>query len=554
MARFCKLPVDVVALVAALVAVVAVRLPAMRHGMSFGEPSVYFHLGHRALDGAMPYRDYVFHLGPLPIYVDAAVQAGFGSTYIASLVAGLAITALRVLVIWMLARRLAGIAPALLLAVFCTVDPMFAAAHPTALAYTELLLATTGLFFVLATRAERELGWLALAGTCTSLILAVDPRSAVAACLVMFAVTTGLLARKQWFTPRRYLAVWVGVAGGFVVVLAALAATGVLAPALDQMLVDTPGLDPSLERAIAQPAASWRGGLVLFVAVRAAIVAGTVYLATRERISSATLGLLAVPIGCLVALALRYAVLDLTTDVPRMFLLSVAVIAIVAPARVSAWFGIEPLVAVALAALPLASDWALDLELPGRTPGDPASLVVGGILIALASKALAARAKTWICAALAVAAAIHVGVAIYDANNPYGTDGTLDETTASSSNRRLRGLRISESRLRALDWLQHAVRVGSTCFVYGDAPVLYTLLRCRNPTRLDLISNATDDDLGEAIAVLESHPPDVLIVQEQLPVDPALHAALHRLLPAYADRGVVAVDGGIRVYRRSRDR
>jgi len=67
--------VDVVAFAAIAVGVVLSHFHLVRHGMPFGDPSACFHFGRKLLDGAVPYRDYVYQAGPLPIYIDGAFQA-----------------------------------------------------------------------------------------------------------------------------------------------------------------------------------------------------------------------------------------------------------------------------------------------------------------------------------------------------------------------------------------------------------------------------------------------------------------------------------------------
>src|SRR5262245_46571188 len=76
-----KVPINAVALVAIAVFVLATHVRYALHGMCFHDPSWYFHFGNSTLHGAVPYRDYIFQVGPLPIYVDAGFQGVFGETY-----------------------------------------------------------------------------------------------------------------------------------------------------------------------------------------------------------------------------------------------------------------------------------------------------------------------------------------------------------------------------------------------------------------------------------------------------------------------------------------
>src|SRR6266850_666751 len=76
---------DVVAFLVIAIAMIVTHRPFIRHGFCFNDPGWYFHFGHRVFQGDVPYRDYVFQVGPLPVYVDAFFQKLFGSVYLASL-------------------------------------------------------------------------------------------------------------------------------------------------------------------------------------------------------------------------------------------------------------------------------------------------------------------------------------------------------------------------------------------------------------------------------------------------------------------------------------
>ena len=94
---------------------------------------------------------------------------------------------------------------------------------------------------------------------------------------------------------------------------------------------------------------------------------------------------------------------------------------------------------------------------------------------------------------------------------------------------------ISEPKRKAIEWLTSQVTPGSTCFVYGNLPVLYDLLDCKNPTRVDTTAPGalTAADAEEAIAALRRHPPDYLVAHDKTAMVPALPAALDGRLESY---------------------
>ena len=550
MALARRIPIDVVVLLAIAIVVFVTHRAAIARGMCFNDPSWYFHFGARALAGDVPYRDYIFQVGPLPVYVDAAFQAVFGSKYLASMYAALAIKIVRMFVVWSIARRLTSRPAAGLLLVFCAFDPLFAFAHHWSTHYAQLFFTLAGLWLVLASRSEgrRVLVYLALAGASAALVVSARQSSAVMIGLTLLGTTSVLAWRGEFFTRQRFVAMWAGYAGALVVVFGMLALVGALGPAIQQMFLDAPakkgvsGLAAVADALsggalVVGPGWTWWGGLLVYLALPCVVVAAIVYLSSREvPVPAAVIGMSVIPVALVLGLTVRHGSISFLTDVPRLFLCVVVAFAVLAPARLRTWFGLEPVVAIGLAMLPVASDWALEMSYPGRGWGDAPALVVGAILISLASTRLPARGKTLLCGALAVAGVLHVAVALHDDINPFakdvGADGKLTETTFKSRNPYLRGTRISEARKRTLEWLQAQVPPRSTCFVYANLPVLYTLLDCRNPTRLD--STAADfitgDDAAAAIATLRANPPEFLIAHENSWMSPSLELDV----PGYA--------------------
>jgi hypothetical protein len=550
-----RLPVDVVALVVIFAVVVLSRRPFIRHGVVFNDPSWYFHFGHRALRGDVPYRDYIFQVGPLPIYVDAAFQKIMGVKYIASMYAALSIHVLRVFVVWMVARRLAGWTAAALLCLFCMFDLYFGWAHHWSWQYAQLFLLMGGLCFVLASRASSErraLWWYAAAGfSCGLLVSARQATAATTGALLL--VTTAILVARGQLARRRFVVLWTGFAAAFVIMFGLLACAGALGPAIQQIFLDAPqkkslsGVVAVLD-AVSGGAAviyqvPWWAGVLRYLALPLVLVFAVLYLARQgERgVAPSSIAALGIPISLIVGLATRYADLFYFADVPRCWFTATTALAALAPDRLRAWLRIEPMIAIGLGALPLASDWALEMSYPGRGWGDWPALATGAVMLALASGWVTARAKIALCAVLAVTGLIHFTVFWHAGLNPIAkveaSDGVLRDTQFASRLPELRGMLISESRDRALAWLTKQVPRGSTCFVYGTIPVIYDLLRCHNPSRLDVTipDFLTAQDAEDTIATLRAHPPDYLIAQETSFMNPPLSADLEGRVEVYSE-------------------
>jgi hypothetical protein len=488
--------------IATVLALTHVR--AIRHGMCFDEPSWLFHFGHRILNGDVPYRDFVFTDGPLPVWLDAGFQRMLGAKYYASLYAGLFVEILRVFGVWTLARRFADGRAAALLAVACAVDPMFSDTYHAAGADASLFVTAAGLWIVLAARSEvtRARVYLAFAGVSLALLVATQAGTGLVAAALLAIATISLARRREAFTADRLISLWGAFAIGVIGVVVALGGKGALGGAFQQLVID-----------------AWdkRDGfgfdLLVTVVLPAIVVGGTVIAAARdEEVSASTLGVLLAPIALVIALGLRYGRLDVFVDVPTALFAVTTALAISAPTRLRAWFGVEPMIAIGLGTLPMAA---------GVTSGADASvLVIAAILFALASSNLTRTAKTSLAAAFVVVAAVHGAVNVYEGRQLFArratADGLRSETVVSSRNHSLRGIKLSRARRRGLELLEASVPARRTCFIHGDLPVLYTLLQCTNPTRIDATGAhfITDADAKTALDSLQRTPPDYLVVHD----------------------------------------
>jgi hypothetical protein len=565
-----RLPVDAIAFLVIAVVTVAIREPFLHHGMTFCDASWFFHFGRRALDGDVPYRDYVFQVGPLPIYVDALFQKLFGGTYMASMYASLFIHVLRVFVLWALVRRLAGCKAATLLACFGMLDAFFGWSHHWSWAYAQLFIALAGLSYVAATRATSErrvLMYLGLCGLSVGANVFARQATAITSGGILLVATAALLARGIYLTRRRFVALWLGFGAALAILAGALACAGALGPAIRQVFLDAPEkkgvhgvtavLDAVSGGAVTIVGAPWWWGLVHFLVLPALFIAGVLVVASRgdRTTSTRTIAMFAVPVCLVLALASRHAELAYVGDMPRCWLIAILVFVVATPRRLRAWFGIEPMTAVVLGGLSLGSDAALEMSYPGRGWGDWISLLLGAALVVLASARLTTRRKTAVCAGFALAGLAHFAVCWYLDLHPFakpdGADGTLGQTAFATRSPLLEGTLVSEPRARMVDWLTQHVRPGDTCFVYGIIPVLYDVLGCKNPTDIDVTipDFITVRDAERALAILRAHPPDFVIAQERSFMNPPLSVELEGRVAFYSvmnSRASEAMHSGLR--------
>ena len=167
-------------------------------------------LPRRMLEGERLYSDLRFYYGPLAPYVNAALYRAFGVRVEVLAVAGIASAALMCGALWMLARRLAGVVAATLVALAFVYACAFPHLHPDsgifnfALPYTfsatyGIVAATWSLLF-LVVHLERG-GLASLAGSAALLAVTalakLEPFFAIAAAHLVFLVTGGLPRRRE---------------------------------------------------------------------------------------------------------------------------------------------------------------------------------------------------------------------------------------------------------------------------------------------------------------------------------------------------------------------
>jgi hypothetical protein len=540
-----RIPIDLVALVVITLAMMATHLPIILHGMQWNDPAWYFHFGNRLVHGEVPFRDYIFQVGPLPIFLDAGFQEIFGERYAASMYVGLATKIVRVGLIFMIARRLAGWHVAALLATFCALDGAFGWIHHWSTPDSHMFLLLSGLFFVVASRAEgrRALAYLFLAGASAGFVVATRQSTAIVLGATLLGASSIMLWRKEYFTPKRYAALWAGFLVGFALIFIVLAALGALGPAIQQMFLDAPRkknvsgiasiIDALSGGSLGQEWQVTWFGFVRYLAFPAALVGITLYAVSRRgTASSSTIAMLVIPIGVVVGMIIRHSWLSPYSDGPRMALMGLSALAVLFPARLRDWLGLEPLVVIGAGTVPLASDWANEMSMPGPGWGDSPPMIVGIFLLVFASARLAPRLKLAIAGLLATMGLAHYAIWVDADINPFtkdtATEGTLTANAYEDPHPMLRGMKLTAARVATRAWLASHVPPGSTCFMYGNTPAVYDLLGCKNPTKVDTViaDFLTAEDARQAIETLRANPPDFIIAHEHSFTNPSLFVDL----------------------------
>jgi hypothetical protein len=533
---------DVVVLALFLALAFSVQAGFVVHGQPWVDAALFFHFGHKFVStGAVPFRDYIFQVGPLPVYVDALFQAIFGATYVSSLWAALTIKSSLAFVIHLFARRWVGRAAGVLLGVFLLLDPVFCFQHHWSTTYALLFALLSAFFFARAyERPLQKAQALALSGFFVACIFTCRQSGAVVASVAL-AVVTGMLAfRCPEFMDRRSLArLWGGYCAALLLFVVVLAAQGALVVTVQQLLLDAPAKKSVMNVDTFLDVVS--GGGLLETGAPFTRLTGFLYyngvpivlavvillgLWRRPRERGGALLLAALPIGvALGRIAWPIGVLD---DFPRVFGLLTLILVLLAPRTSERMLGIPAPVAAIVLALPLSLEMALEASYRGRGWVDSSSMIALCLLVGLRTRRIAKLEKTVLCAAFAAIGILNTAWMAHRDLSPFVKDdmseGTLSETRFASDAPAAAGMYMDESKYRVTTWLRERVRSGDTCFVYGSSAMLYDLLDCRNPSALDVtISEFFSVKDGERVVrQLRNAPPRWIIAAESHWTNPDL--------------------------------
>lgn len=231
----------------------------------------------------------------------------------------------------------------------------------------------------------------------------------------------------------------------------------------------------------------------------------------------------------------------LTYDIPRVFFTICLAFSILFPKKLEEYFGIPSLLFSLIIDLMLGNTWARELSHPQRGWIDTSTLYPLSLLFLLLSSKVSShyKFKSLILFIVMLSASFLYQVItqkmIVGGETVGLYDGTLYENKFTVKNKSLKDMKVSYKKKIAVDFLTEKVHEGDSCFIYGAGPTLYTILMCKNPTKLT--STYPDyyvrSDIEEAIESLSKSPPKWII-----------HSGVRTGTPSLQDKNNDEVDFG----------
>ena len=523
---------------AAIVLAVAVvaTAPIANRGMNWSDTAQIFHFGHRIATGDFPYRDFAYQSGFLGPFVDALFQRALGATYLSSLAARIAVGAASLGLLWAIFRRFAAPLPCVAIGVgMALITPVFfnEILHGGGNNNWSNLLALGAALAAAAALADRgERGGtgepravpLGIAGLLLALGIAARQSNGVVGLVVTLGAAAVLIVRDPELRAGPVaIPLGIGAAGGLAVLAIFLVANSALGDAFRELFAGAGekknvtlvgGIVNMLTggmRLPPLPGTLLTLGVVPLVGGGAAALA-LAHPALRDRPGLRTGRFLLVPGLMLRVGPARSLALTLVNDVPRAFFTICLVAGCLFPRRFERATGLPHPLFPLLIAIGLGTVWARKLSFLGRHDAPYDLLLALGLLLPCAARSVAPRVRAGLALVFVALALGLFGARLADGS--LGTnDGTIRDATRPLDHPMTRGILVTPEKAVAFAALRERISPGDTCFIYGSAAPLYTLLGCRNPTRLDVtFSDAfTVAQAREAVEALHRDPPEWIL-------------------------------------------
>ncbi|URD49431.1 hypothetical protein [Chroococcidiopsis sp. CCNUC1] len=531
------------ALIILLVVAFFSSFPWSFYGMNWRDSALYFHLGNRLLHNDFPYRDYVFQVGFIPIIFDAFFQNILGQSYYASLFAAFIVKTTNLLVYYFIFRQFSS--QVISVALCSGFALMNSSLVHWSTSYVYLFLSISALFIILGLnkleKGSSTLSFLYIAISGFSLALVIAARQSNGTLCIL--VTLGVILIYSLRNPKKYLRTLTtpfitGLLLGLGALVLFLVLNQALIPAFQQLF-----LDASEKKKVGGFAALidvFLGGIkfdssikevvkvVIIPILLSAIVFRLIQYPTKanSKYNVNLIGILLLPSLLLIGISISLighlinthnlptiiasTALLFTYDLPSTFFSFALLGSCIFPKFSQKLLGVPEPIFPLLIALTLGSTWAMQMSWPGRAYLDSVMLMPLTIITILMPSKVPTYWKKSFCLLF-----LGITVIIFTVSQigGFSNKGLYGDVRYSLDSPMTKFIQVPKDKAVAFSMLRQNIKPGESCFIYGSAPVLYTLLQCKNPTLVDTTYSDfyTLNDIKKAIASLRENPPEWII-------------------------------------------
>ncbi|MFN6513434.1 MAG: hypothetical protein RMY29_002880 [Nostoc sp. CreGUA01] len=579
-----------------LIAIIFTSFPLSVSGMNWSDTSQIFHFGNRILHGNFPYRDFDYQTGFIGIAIDAFFQKILGETYASSLVARLLVKITTLVFFYLSCRQFTS----RLISFSVCIGWLFM--HPVLYRggndnYVTLFLSITTLLIIIGLNKLGEKAsffYLITAGFFLALVMAARQSNGT----ICIVVTLAVLFVYTWRDLERYLLsvlapFLLGISLGLGLILGILFWNNSLSAAFYHLFIGASekkdiSTFSSLIDALSGGAIYHNSSvreiiayllLPLFLCAIAFLIIGksknlanqnfnSADLLNKYRVSPTIVVIILLIVGAFLGKKILGGNNILVYDIPRTFFTLALIASCVFPEKSKQFFGLPYPIFPLLIALTLGTTWAMQMSWPGRPYTDDDVLVFLATLTIIMSTKISTNWKKGLALAfLFVTASVFSGHVIRDSigvEAKYYIPGFYQNTRYSLEHPMTKFVKVTKEKAQAFSMLQENIKPGDSCFIYGSASVLYTLLDCQNPTRVDITNSdaLTLKVAREAVAVLKANPPKWIVdtgkggfyIPDIYDGSPNFYGAFNQLSPKELHTGLQSLIGDYQLVTTVKDR
>jgi hypothetical protein len=542
--------------------------PWSLRGMNWSDFSFIFHYANKLIHGYFPYRDYVFNTGVLPIVFDYLSQKFLGERYLSSLILALFIKFLSVGIIYAILSKLKSGGKALIISTgFAFSTPLI---YNASYFYSDLFLCISFFFIILAedklmAMHERPLilvqAYFCFAAFFVGLNVlgARQSTGIISAFLTLISVSVITVRKPQDYLKILFVPWLSGLLIGIAAPLPILLLNDALLQAIQQIFLDA--VQKKSVGGLFNVLDALTGGLygsntyqnfsdfqIIFSFTLSFIVVGFLLSLFFEKdiliknrlgyVNSQETGFIVLLIcflcGMVILEFFRSSGMGLGTlgntlsyDIPRILFTILFFLVLIFKDIFKRYLGLPDLSFILIFALVLSSVWSLQLSWPGRgyisVGYDLVNFMIAFLVMTIivsSTKVKTHLKNRFSIIFFLINFTIFIGLLFGQEFQFNSYDGSYRDNQYSLNHPIASLIKVSRYKSVVFSKMRDEIKSGDSCFVYGSGQVLYTLLDCKNPTRIDnmFYDNYTLKNAQEAVSSLGLHPPRWII--ENVDKDP----------------------------------
>ncbi|HAZ49604.1 MAG TPA: hypothetical protein DDW76_05135 [Cyanobacteria bacterium UBA11369] len=533
-------------------AIIISSLYRANRGLNWSDFGQIFHFGNRILNGDFPYRDFSYQTGFIAIFVNAFFQRLLGEYYFSSLVVGLLVKLFTLLALYFTLRQFTSrfISINICIALSLLSPELISSGHEY---WVNLFLTIAGLFIVIGCKnieSQNAYLYILLAGIYLGLTVGLRQSNGILCILVTSVVIVcHSLKYGKAYIQKVTLPLLAGAGVGLVAIACFLLFNQAMSAAIYELFIaagEKKNFSAFSSALDALSGGAFFGSSFTNVIIKTILynVIPLVLIGYLIKLNSLNkkICLVLIPILAILGIAIqeiaRFGSTGnhsigqiiseiLTYDIPRVSLSIALLMFCVLPTKTEAFLGLSAPIFSILVALTLGTVWSMQMSWVGRSYVTIRMLIALVMLVAIASTQIPHGWKKRLATAFLL-----VAIAVFSSQiitHSLGQEeiylGFYKQANYSLNHPMTKFITVTKEKATAFSMLRQYIKPGDSCFIYGSAPILYTLLDCKNPTKIDVAyaDAVTLIDAREAVAELKANPPEWII---ETPLAPPIEKEL----------------------------